>query len=422
MKKIIALLLTLTMVFALSVPAFAADEEIVINFPSIWVGTDSKAAYFSKLVEDFNAANAGSIKVVIEEQTDYQAYRDKIRTLVTTGNVPDIITMDTLTDVELYTASGKFMDLTPYLDAGWKDTFAPGCFDAWTIDGKISVIPFESAIFPICYNTAILAEAGWDTFPTTWDEMFKMFEDVKAAGYNAVGQMAGENAWTSMLWYSLLVEAIGGADVYADGLDNPAFVEAAEVLKEMYNYTFDGAISAGAGDVNGHFIARDTALYLNGPWWIANFYKEDNAVDGQLLADVVDVATNPVYEGGKGEAAGLVTTVQSFVLCAKQDDPAKEEAVIKFLQYITDPDRMAEWSLSAGSMFFAKYSLSDEANAISQKFAQIANDASYTVLHVNGAFPAAYATAFPEAVSSLVLGQVDAEGFVDMLQTAIDMA
>ena len=91
MKKIIALLLTLTMIFALSVPAFAADEEIVINIPSIWVGTDSKAAYFSKLVEDFNAENAGSIKVVIEEQTDYQAYRDKIRTLVTTGNVPDII-------------------------------------------------------------------------------------------------------------------------------------------------------------------------------------------------------------------------------------------------------------------------------------------------------------------------------------------
>ena len=441
MKKVLALLLSFIMIFSLcacggqteeapAAPAAPAApdaapapaEEIVINFPSIWVGTDSKAAYFAKLVEDFNAENAGSIKVVIEEQTDYQAYRDKIRTLVTTGNVPDIITMDTLTDVELYTASGKFMDLTPHLNAGWKDTFTEGCFDPWTIDGKISVIPFESAIFPICYNTEILAKAGWDTFPTTWDEMFKMFEDVKAAGYNAVGQMAGENAWTSMLWYSSLVQAIGGPDVYADGLSNPAFVEAADLLKKMYDYTFDGAISAGAGDVNGHFIARDTALYLNGPWWIANFYKEDNAVDGVLLADVVDVATNPVFEGGKGGTGGLVTTVQSFVLCAKQDDPAKEAAVVKFMQYITDPARMAEWSASSGSMFFAKYDPSENANAHSKKFTEIAKNAEYTVLHVNGAFPAAYATAFPEAVSSLVLGQVDAQGFVDMLQTAIDMA
>ena len=30
-----------------------------------------------------NAENAGSIKVVVEEQTDYQAYRDKIRTTIT---------------------------------------------------------------------------------------------------------------------------------------------------------------------------------------------------------------------------------------------------------------------------------------------------------------------------------------------------
>ena len=96
--------------------------------------------------------------------------------------------------------------------------------------------PFESAIFPIVYNKDILAAAGWETFPTTYDEMFQMFADIKAAGYNAVGQMAGDNAWTSMLWYSLIVEAIGGKDVYANGLSDPAFVEAAGVLKQMYDY------------------------------------------------------------------------------------------------------------------------------------------------------------------------------------------
>ena len=62
MKKTIALLLTLVMVFGLaaSFPAYA-DDEIVINFPSIWVGTDSKAAYMSKLIDDFNAENGTHI-------------------------------------------------------------------------------------------------------------------------------------------------------------------------------------------------------------------------------------------------------------------------------------------------------------------------------------------------------------------------
>ena len=400
-------------------PAEASPAgEIVINFPCIWVGTDSKAAYLAQMVEDFNAENAGSIKVVIEEQTDYQAYRDKIRTTITTGSAPDICILDTTFDIQAYQESGKFMDLTSYLADGWGENFTDGCFDAWSVDGKTYILPFESAIFPIVYNKDILAAAGWETFPTTYDEMFQMFADIKAAGYHAVGQMAGDNAWTSMLWYSLIVEAIGGKDVYANGLSDPAFVEAAGVLKQMYDYTFDGAVSATASDVNGHFLSRDTALYLNGPWWIANFYKEENGG----LNEVCDVATNPVYDGGKGDAAGLVTTVQGFLACAKQDDPAKEAAVVKFLQYISEPERVSEWALSSGAMFFVKYTPSPETNEISQKFTEIANNASYTILHVNGAFPTAFSTEFPAAVSSLVLGQVDEQGFVDMLQTAIDNA
>lgn len=441
MKKFIALTLALLMVLSLCAcgakpaetpaetpaeapaeqPAEAPAEEIVINFPSIWVGTDSKANYMAKMVEDFNAENAGSIKVVVEEQTDYQAYRDKIRTLVTTGDVPDVCILDGTYDVQAYTASGKFMDFAPYLADGWGEDFTEGFADPYTIDGQTCILPFESAIFPLVYNTEILAECGYETFPFTYAEMLDMFKTIKSKGYNAMGQMAGENGWSSMLWYSLIVQAIGGKEAFENGLSDPAFIQAAEILKEMYSYTFDGAVSAGAGDVNGHFIDRSTAVYLNGPWWIKNLYKEDNAVDGVLLADVCDVAANPVFEGGKGEG-GVVTAIQGALACAKQSDPAKEAAVIKFIKYISDPQRISEWSLDSGAMFFVKYEASPDTTVIAQKFAKIASDATFTTLHVNGTFPTAFSTEFPAAVSALALGEIDAQGFVDQLQTAIDNA
>jgi len=65
---------------------------------------------------------------------------------------------------------------------------------------------------------------------------------------------------------------------------------------------------------------------------------------------------------------------------------------------------------------------SPDTTVISQKLTEVANNADFTVLHVNGAFPTAFSTEFPAAVSALVLGQVDAQGFVDQLQTAIDNA
>ncbi len=422
MKKLFALILLFAMCLSLTViaqPAFA-DDEIVINFPCIWVGTDSKAAYLAEMIDAFNAENAGSIRIVVEEQTDYQAYRDKIRTTITTGSAPDLCILDTAFEIKELSASGKFMDLKPYLDAGWGENFAAGTAEAWNADGVVTILPFEAAVFTPIYNKEIFAAAGWDHFPATYEEFFKMADDVKAAGYNVMGQMAGENAWSSMLWYSLLVEAIGGKDVYADGLANPAFVEAAEVLKKMYDYTFEGAVSAGAPDVNGHWIKRDTAIYLNGPWWIANLYKEDNAIDGVLLADVCEVAKNPTYEGGKGEG-GLVTTVQAFLAAGKQTDPAKEAAVVKFLQYISEPERVSQWALSSGSMFFVKYEASPETNLISQKVTEVASTAPYTIMHVQAAFPPAFIAEFPAAVSALVLGEVDAQGFVDQLQMAIEM-
>ena len=63
------------------------------SLPSIWVGKDSKSTVISELVDEFNAANSGSIKVVIEEQTDYDIYAQKLTAQISTGDLPDIFTV-----------------------------------------------------------------------------------------------------------------------------------------------------------------------------------------------------------------------------------------------------------------------------------------------------------------------------------------
>ena len=45
---------------------FLFAKEITISWPSIWVAKDSKAKVISQLVNEFNQANSGKIKVVLE--------------------------------------------------------------------------------------------------------------------------------------------------------------------------------------------------------------------------------------------------------------------------------------------------------------------------------------------------------------------
>jgi len=62
------------------------------------------------------------------------------------------------------------MDLTSYMNEGWKDRFAGNALDGTTYDGKILAVPWECFITPVLYNEKLLRDAGYDVFPETYDE------------------------------------------------------------------------------------------------------------------------------------------------------------------------------------------------------------------------------------------------------------
>lgn len=394
---------------------FNPASEVTINFPTIWVATDSKAAVFAEMVAAFNEAYAGKAKVVIEEQTDYQAYRDKIRTMITSDEVPDLFSIDGSFKLDTLTASGKLMDLAPYLsDEKWSEVFSDGVLADATVEGQIVAMPFESAVFGLYYNSELLKKAGYEAFPKTYDEMFEMAEALKAQDIIAFPLMTGENAWTSMLWYSQILLAVGGPDVYQEGLDSPAFVKAAEVLKKLFDYTSSDAVGAGAAVVNGHFLNFRAAVYINGPWFLPRFAKEGI----ENLGDKVRFALPPEYAGGEGSYGGMASTVQAYLCAGKQENPDKAAAIVEFLKFITQPDWLYKLAEASGSMFAVKLESNPNDIKVKQDLLAAANAAPYTVKHFNDNLPVAVVNAFPAALDELVLGTVDAQGFVDLLKAA----
>lgn len=400
---------------AATTPA-AQQKEITINFPSIWVGKDTKAKPMSELIDRFNQENAGKIKVVVEEMSDYQAYRDKIRVNITTGTAPDIFTYDNASVSELYFKSGKLMDLNPYMNDGWKNDFLTGSLNEVTYNGSVLAIPYEMGVTPVLYNSRLFEKAGIKEFPKTYDEFFKACDALKAAGITPMSQMTGENAWTTMLWYSQLVVAIGGPNVYKNGFNDPAFLEAAKLMKKMYEYTTKDAVGAGAAVAAGHFLNEETAMLMNGPWFIGRIKKEGI----NNMYDYVKAAPAPAYTGGKGQPGGYIGYVQAYLAAGKQNDKAKEEAVIKFLKFLTNPDNVKKVSLESGSLFEVKVNIKPEDNLdrIQGEMTSQSNSAPYNVPHFAGSVKPAVATEFPQAISSLVLGEITPEQFAEELKKA----
>jgi raffinose/stachyose/melibiose transport system substrate-binding protein len=393
-----------------------AEKEIVLQWPCIWVGQDSKAATVAALVDQFNTDNAGSIRVVIEPNPDYDGYRQKINTMMAAGQVPDLFIFNPDPTSFTYYQGQLLMDFTDDLKGQWGRDFAEGTIAASTRDGRVKSIPYELGLTPIWYNTALFKRAGIGSFPKTFDEFWTACEKLKAIGVTPTSQMTGgTNAWTSMLWYSHIMASLGGPEVWSKPLSDPMYVRAAEILLRLYsdgNTTRD-AVGATAGDSSGHYLAEDTAVFINGPWYIGA--ARSNAPE---VHAVTDVAPAPAVEGGR--YGGQIGFLLSNLAAANTEDPARRAAVLEFMRWMTDPENVKKISLDAGSMFCVKFEFGagDQVDPLQQKFIEASSEAAFIVDHFQANYKTEVVQEFGQALGAMALGRATPSQFVEMLQAA----
>ncbi|MDD2232219.1 MAG: ABC transporter substrate-binding protein [Sphaerochaetaceae bacterium] len=417
MKK----LLTVCLIIALAVPALvfaqgsgeAKSQEIVLKWPSFWVGADTKAAPITELVNQFNEAHAGSIKVEIEENPDTDGYRDKLNAQIAAGIVPDIFILNVDPTTLQFFEGDLLMDFTEDLKGDWGNGFLDGTLNAVTVDKQTKAIPYEMAYTPIWYNTAILKAAGVDKIPETMDEFWAMCDAVKAAGYIPTVQMTGgTNAWTSMIWYSHLCAALGGPDVWQkDFATDPVFVQAAELLNRMYQdgNTSKDAIGAGPGDAGGHYLAGEAAAFSNGPWYIARVKNEAPAV-----YDATEIATAPGINYSGAQTGYLL----SALAAANTTDPARRAAVVEFMKWMTTGENAKTVSEAAGSILAVKADITSTDKIQTQFFQEVA-DASFVVETFSAKFPVDVVAEFGQALAKMAQGKATPEQFVAQIASVM---
>ena len=177
MKKLLALMLALVMVFALAGPTAFADDEITLDVIICQYGPNTNDWFLgtgmdgTNFVDKFEAENPG-IKLNLEV-VSWNDVHQVVDTRIANNNAPDILNIDTFSE---FVPDGLLMPVKDYCPEELFADFFPAFIAESVIDDTVWAVPDLASARALFYNVDILDEVGVDV-PTTWAEL----EDVSQA-------------------------------------------------------------------------------------------------------------------------------------------------------------------------------------------------------------------------------------------------
>ena len=283
-------------------PTGGSTAEGNITF---WTGSSGTSLEILKeTIADFEADHDG-VTVELVELADADL-KQKVQAGLVSGDLPDVFQWYGGTFMGPLVEAGVVHPLNDYFaEAGdWQDGLNDSWADNFTFDGKTYGVPLDSSIVTLYYNTELLAQAGLEGAPESWEEMLDYAEKLKAAGIQPF-TVDGQDGYPLQQWFTYLAMRIGGVDLIHDAVagdvewTDPAFVEAAEQLEGLIKAGGfqPGFLGEGYVPNQTNFTEGRAAMMVFGSWMLGAFEPE--------FREKVGVAPFPTVDGGVGEATEL---------------------------------------------------------------------------------------------------------------------
>ena len=277
-------------------------------------------------------------------------YKTQIATLAAADNLPDVFLLQGM-NTKAWAEQGLVMDLTdtikasPYYDQYDQDYFTP-FKDGDKIYGFPVLTGGTCTVF--IYDKAMWKEAGYDQFPSTWEDVEKASEYFKEQGIDTVafgngGKWQANSDFLSTLgdrytgrdWFQSLIDKSGAA--FTDEAFVKALAETQHLFTEtdIFNEDYNSVTNE---DAREYYISGDAAAFIGGNWdesYIAATLKDSdeekfNNIGFAVLPQPADATEDPDSQNiGLGYAVAINPKVA--------DDPDKLAAAIDLAQEVTGP-------------------------------------------------------------------------------------
>ncbi len=412
MKKILSLALALCMIvalFAVAPTVACADDQTVLTMWCIATESDANRPAYEAAIAEFEAAHP-DIKIEWEA-FENQSYKTKIKAAMSDP--------ETLPDI-FFTWSGAF--LGDFVEAGtvycvddaylpFADALPEVMLQNSSYGGHHYAIPLTFNIVALFANMDLLAEAGWDHVPETYEDLCACCDALLEKGIIPFG-CAGKETWCVTEYLEPIIEKTIGFEALnaifsgSGSWNDPAIATAVENFQDMINkgYFDPAGIALGNDEVKANFIAGKTAFYQNGTWNCGEV--NDQVANPQVaLFPVMDSekATYGQVIGGPSDSLAVSATSKNAELAA--------QAAFELGKAICHYGYLAGSGLPAWTPDYD----TSEVKPLVSAVAEIVANSDGMVLFGDTAMSADPANTYLDYVSMVYGCEIDGAGFVEGL-------
>ena len=275
-------------------------------------------------------------------------YKTEIATLAAADDLPDVFLLQGMNTIA-WADQGLVMDLTDTIKASpYYDQYNQAYFTPFTVGDKIYGFPALTGgtCTVVIYDKQMWKDAGFDEFPSTWEDVEKASEYFNEQGVTTIafgngGQWQANSDFLSTLgnrytgpdWFTSLIAKDGAA------FTDDTFVAALKEMQHLFNETsiFNEDFNAVTNeDAREYYISGDAAAFIGGNWdesyiWAA--LKDTDKFDQIGFAVLPQPADATEAPNSQNIGLGYAVAINPKVA----DDPDKLAAAIDLAQELTGP-------------------------------------------------------------------------------------
>ena len=308
------------------------------------------APYFVDVTKAYEAANPG-VKIKLEQVGD-QPYKDKIRVLSASKQLPDIYFSWAGDFANKFVRANLAADLSSVIgpDTEWGKTFAPAALKAFQTNGKYYGVPIDLDAKYMAYNKKAFAKAGIANPPDSLETLLDDCGKLKSAGYTPIA-FGNQYGWPAIHYMTQLNAYAVKPDTLAKDYNpatgaftDPGYVTALtqfqSIAKQCATPSANG-LSHEASQAN--FLNGKAAMhYLESLEFLALTSKGGAPKD---LADNWSFFKLPASSSSPGDTKALTGAPDGFMVNAQSKNAA---LAVDFLKFMTNAQNAQKLTADIG--------------------------------------------------------------------------